>query len=115
LPDVTRLNNRAEAVRKRLGLSEEVVEIMRDAAYNSFADCAQDMEPNFKKRRTVRRSTAIEIALDAGRPQRKITESGPLDGARWMVLLFLNSDRDYKDLVDLVGPAFTYSEYEVGS
>jgi hypothetical protein len=77
-------------------------------------ECAVDMEPDYKRRGTVRRSTAMEVALDAGRPQQHIIRSGPLEGPRWMAALFLNSDRSYQDLIDLVGPAFPCSEYEVG-
>ena len=117
-PNVELLQKKAEKVRARHGISVEDAETIRRTAYDVFEYCASDL-PAENKRGTIRRAVVIEVALDAGRlldtregnfgmPNRNRSAA---DKVRLTAIVRATT---YPELIDLVGPAFPYAEYESG-
>ncbi len=110
--DKTTLESKAKAVQERLGLSAKDVGQLQGEAHGLYEDIAPDLEPDNKRRKTCKRATIIEIVLDAGRLAEKFRHgSSESDIAITRALASLK----YEELIDLVGPAFPYADYEVGS
>lgn len=91
---------------------EEALTLQR-AAYAVWDECAYDLLTAVAEERrkdvnavTVPRSTAIEIALDAGRMEQRLATSGaPAE------LMEKIRAADYKTLIKTVRPAFSYARY----
>lgn len=86
---------------------------MQRAASAVWDECAYDLLTAVAEERgkdvnavTVPRSTAIEIALDAGRMEQRLRTSGAPDA-----LMAKIQEADYKALIKAVRPAFSYARY----
>ncbi len=106
------LEDKAQAVQDRLKLSAANVKRMQSAARGLYEEIAPDLEPDNKRRKTCKRDTIIEVVLDAGRLTEQFRH-GDSDSDKEIAAAL--RDAKYQDLIDLVGPAFTYDDYEVGS
>lgn len=105
-PNPDLLAKKAEKAARKLSLSEADAKIIRYTAYGIYDEIAYDL-PAENRRGTVRRSTLIEVCLDAGRLEMRLEQ-------KRQDLAVIVQKADYATLIDLVGPAFGYAEYEAG-
>ncbi len=105
-PNYDLLVKKAYKAAKKLSLTEVDAKIIRYTTYGIYDDIGYDL-PAENKRGTVRRSTLMEVCLDAGRLEMRLEE-------KRKDLAEVVRRADYKTLIDLVGPAFSYAEYEAG-
>jgi hypothetical protein len=100
------LEKKAAKVAKKFGLtSEQVLEAQR-AAHGIYEYVGGDLAPDNPRRGTCKRSTIVEVVLDAGRLEQDLKCRGKLTDQ-------LAAALHGKDAEDLIGPAFPYLEYEV--
>lgn len=106
--DKSELERKSRVVQDRLLLTDGAVSSIRTGARALYEEIAPDIQPENKRRGTVKRDVIIEIVLDAGRLEEKFRFSNrPVANAI--------HNMSYQDLIDVVGPAFSHEEYEVGS
>ena len=104
--DKTVLEEKAKRVAEKFGLSDELVKKAQRAAHGVYEYVGGDLAPDNKRRGTCKRSTIVEVVLDAGRLIQDLKESGDLTPE-------LEKALHGQDAEDLIGPAFPYEEYEV--
>lgn len=106
-PNYDLLTKKAAKAATKLKLSEQDAGLIASEAYGLYQYFGYDL-PAENKRGTIRRSSLIEVCLDAGRLQQRLEEKKRKD------LSDILDRADYETVVDLVGPAFRYAEYEAG-
>lgn len=106
-PNHDLLAKKAARAAIKLSLSETDAKFIANEAYGLYEYLGYDL-PAENKRETIRRSSLIEVCLDAGRLEQRLKERKRQD------LSIIVQKADYNTLIDLVGPAFRYAEYEAG-
>ncbi len=101
------LLKKQDEARAKLSLTFQDGQLIANEAYGVYQQVAYDI-PAETKRGTIRRSTLIEVCLDAGRLQKNLEDKKRKD------LSDIVNKADYDTLIDLVGTAFRYAEYEAG-
>ena len=114
------LERRAEKAREACGLTRAELLMLQRCAHTVYEYVASDLAPDFKSRPTCKRSTVMEVVCDAGRLEQEVREE-----LKRKDKVFLGTDgadhplskacHSYRALLDLIGPAFPYKEYEVGN
>lgn len=110
-PNYDLLVKKAEKARNDLGISKEDAESIANAAYQLYHSIGGDL-PAENKRGTIRRSSLIEVCLDAGRLEEDLKRSK--QGHLADILRKAFNEGGYLKIIDLVGPSFRYAEYEAG-
>lgn len=120
MPKIDVLRRKAEKARVRLGLTGEQVRTLQNCAWGVYEEVAFDLTPDIKKSRLCRRSTIIEVVVDANRLELAVRtrenlpkwpRRGEPDLAKYHPLVVACNDQA---IVDLIGPAFSASLYEAG-
>ena len=107
-----RLEKKAKKAAEKHGLTPEEAKVLANEAYAVYDYIASDLSPDNEKNMTCKRSTIIEVSLDAGRLEQQLKEKKRMTPN--MEKFFRSSDGGrYRDLIDVVGPAFGYEHYEV--
>ena len=89
---------------------------LRAAAKAVFDECAYDLlqavaEENPRREPTIPRAEAIEVALDAGRPEEQLRRMKSLAPEALAALIEKFNAADYAQLVAIVKPAFPFARY----
>lgn len=113
--DKKKLDKAAEAARAKLDLTVVDLGRLQNIAHGVYDEVSQDLPPDFKKKHTCRRSTIIEVVCDAGRIETAVRRQTDLQGLPDFIVDNHPMIRACRSglIVDLIGPAFQYSEYEV--
>jgi hypothetical protein len=111
--DREKLNRAAEKVRAQLDLLPEDLQILQREAHMLYEEVSYDLEPD-NRRGTCKRATILEIVTDAGRLELRIRQRRVERIARQDTERLVKACRSEK-IADLIGPAFPFAEYEVGS
>jgi hypothetical protein len=119
MPNIDVLNKKCKRAAEKLGLTLEQVSALQNCALSIYEEVSFDLEPDCKKRGTCRRSTILEVVCDAGRLEQEVCrcEGLPLlekSGTSRDSHPLVKACRNYSLILDLIGPAFSYSEYEAG-
>lgn len=107
-----RLARLADKAAEKLGLSPEEAKLIQSEAHGVYEYVGGDLAPDNKRSMTCRRSTIIEVVLDAGRLEQQLRADDKMTPAMKSAFEYSGPNR-YKLLIDLVGPAFPYEAYEV--
>jgi len=114
VPSVEALRKKAESTRKKLGLTNDQVQILQDCANAVYGEISADLPPDNKKHGTCKRAVIIEVVVDAGRLKQEVVRNLARRGVpQGLDNLVVRSCRDYDDIRALIGPAFPHAEYEV--
>lgn len=106
----TNLEKKAAAAAKKLGLTNEEVKQLQSCAYGLYSgELGGDM-PASKKDGTCSRAEIMEVICDANRLELEVSRSCTIKGQVFNAKAF----KDYNLLLDLIGPAFLATRYEVG-
>lgn len=107
-----KLEEKCEEARVKLLLADEDVKILQRCARGVYEDVAYDIDPEGELGGSVDRDTVLEVVCDANRLENELRRSLKL--GRLQPLPIQRVFDDYDILLDLIGPAFPYSRYEVG-
>ena len=103
------LSKKCKRAAEKLGLTLEQTAKLQSCALAVYEEISFDLEPDYKKRGTCRRSTILEVVMDAGRLEQEVCRLEKLPS-----LKMVEACRNYGLIGDLIGPAFPYAEYEAG-
>jgi hypothetical protein len=119
MPNIEVLRKKCDKAAAELKLEPEHVKMLQNCAHAIYEEIGGDLEPDHKRCGTCKRSTILEVVTDAGRLEQEVRRrlgSGlrerprlDLDGHP-----LVQACGRYDLIDDLIGPAFPYSEYEVG-
>ena len=103
------LEKKAEAARKKIGLTYDEAKVLQAAAYGMYQrELGGDMPAQYKDG-TCSRAVVMETVLDAGRLEQDLKRRDRLTPG---LEKFFKAE--YKLMLDLIGPAFSCARYEVG-
>jgi len=120
MPNIEVLRKKCDKAAAKLGLEPEQVKMLQNCAHAIYEEIGGDLEPDHKRCGTCKRSTILEVVTDAGRLEQEVCrrvglplyeKSGTARNSHPLV----QACRHHELIDDLIGPAFPYSEYEVGN